>query len=141
MDDSQFEKNQQLQGRSYELQEWDKNRKAELFLDLWAHFWRCSAGLVVAVSIWQLLNYLKLSDMSGWRFALFYSCAAYIARTVIVWLRLWGSYIERRLEEMEARINGDWPSCYAKEAPDRVFRNGLHERLQQIESSIEQLRP
>jgi hypothetical protein len=80
-----------------------------------------------------------VSDKSVWRITVLYAGAAYLAGTVIAWLRIWGSYVERRLEEIEARINGDYPAYYTKESPDRIRRNGLHERLRDIENKLEEL--
>jgi hypothetical protein len=139
MSDEKRDRQEELEGRTHELKEWNEHRKSEVLLDLWRHAERCLPGLIGTVLLWKLLDYLSVSDRSVWRIIVVYAGAAYLAGTVIAWLRIWGSYVERRLEEIEARINGDYPTYYSQESPDRILRNGLHERLQDIENKLEEL--
>ena len=45
-----------------------------------------------------------MPEWGGWRLVFLYAAGAYLTAMIILWLRVWGSYIERRLDEIEARI-------------------------------------
>ena len=139
MQEEKTDRLQELEGRAHELKQWSEHRKSEVAIDLWGHAQRCLPGLAGILLLWKLLDYFAVSDKSAWRVLVLYAGAAYLAGTLIAWLRIWGAYIERRLEEIEARVNGDYPSYYTNESPDRILRNGLHERLSDIENKLEEL--
>ena len=116
------------------LAEWERNRRNEVWVDLYAHFWRCAGGLSIGSTLWWAIDYFSLSP--AWHLVLAYCALAYIAGTIIIWLRLEGSYLERRLENIEAAIHGDEPTYYTRETHHRWANNGLHEKLDRIEQVV-----
>jgi hypothetical protein len=64
---------------------------------------------------------------------------AYLAGTVIVWLRRWGAYIERRLTEIEARLVNSRPAYYIGGDLESIEPNPLFEKLDRIERFVERI--
>ncbi|MGA3131527.1 MAG: hypothetical protein ABSD59_12045 [Terracidiphilus sp.] len=106
-------------------------------MDLYSHWNRSIPGVLAGAGLWALLNYLSVSPLSPWRFLLVSVLIVYLLGRILVWLRLWGAYVERRLEDVEARIQGDDPIYYCDDSTSRLLRNGLHERLERIEEKID----
>ncbi len=52
------------------------------------------------------------------------------------YLQTWGSYVERRIEDLEAKIDGRLPSYYMVEDDDKFADQPLHQRLARIERLI-----
>jgi hypothetical protein len=129
-----------LQNRAAELQEWERKRQNEVSLDLFAHYCRLARVLIPIVILFAVLCYFKVPGLLFWCFTLAVIALARCSATLIIWLRLEGAFIERRLEEIEARLQGDYPTYYTKESPDRLERNGLHEKLGSIEELLRRQR-
>lgn len=126
-----------IDARKRELEGWERSRRNEVFLDLRAHFWRSAIGVIAALTVWQALNHFSVKPLSPWRFLVVSALAVYLLGVILFWLRIWGAYIERRLEEIEARIQGDEPSYYQVESTTRLLRNGLHDRLGRVEEKLD----
>ena len=126
-----------IDARQWELSDWERHRKDEVSLDLYAHWSRSIPGVLAGAGLWSGLNYLSISLLSPWRFLIASVLVAYLLGRIIVWLRLWGAFIERRLEESEARIQGDDPCYYQVDSTDRSLRNGLHDRLERVEEKLD----
>lgn len=128
-----------IEARSGQLHDWEQSRIHEVHLDLYAHWNRSIPGVLAGTGIWAGLNYLSVSSLSPWRFLLVSVLIVYLSGPIIVWLRLWGAYVERRLEEIEARIQGDNPIYYCDDSTSRLLYNGLHKRLDGIEEKLDAL--
>ena len=125
-----------LQNRSAELQEWERNRQNEVSLDLFAHYWRLARVLIPIVILFAVVCYFKVPGLLFWGFTFAVIALARCSATLVIWLRLEGAFIERRLEEIEARLQGDYPTYYTRESPYRLEHNGLHEQLGRIEALL-----
>ncbi len=128
--------NETLENRSVELEGWERKRRNEVSLDLFAHYCRLARVLIPIVILFPVLCYFKVPWLLFWGFTLAVIALARCSATLIVWLRLEGAFIERRLEEIEARVQGDYPTYYSRETPDRLKHNGLHEQLGRIEELL-----
>jgi hypothetical protein len=125
-----------LQNRSTELQEWERKRQNEVSLDLFAHYYRLARGLIPIVILFAVLCYFEVPGLLFWGFTLAVIALVWCSAMLVIWLRLEGAFIERRLEEIEARLQGDYPTYYTRESPDRLEHNGLHEQLGRIEELL-----
>ena len=126
-----------LQNRSSELQKWERHRQNEVSLDLFAHYYRLARVLIPIVTLFAVLCYFKVPGLLFWGFTLAVFALVWCSAMLVVWLRLEGAFIERRLEEIEARLQGDYPTYYTKEDPYRLEHNGLHEQLGRIEALLQ----
>lgn len=122
--------------RSEQLKDWERRRSAELSMDVVAHWLRSLPAVVVAVAAWKGVSYFDLSSPDTWRFAIALLAIVQIAGGLIVWLRLWGAYIERRLTEVEALLSNEMPEYYASGDLIDFERNPLYARLAALESAV-----
>jgi hypothetical protein len=122
-----------MSDRSQELREWEKSRKGELWLDTIAHWTRSSGGLFVGAFLWEVSDQFHWA--AWWKFALVFGAGIYLTSKVITWLRLGGSYIERRLTEIEARIVNTKP-YYGGGDLESFDCNPLFDRLAAIEERL-----
>jgi hypothetical protein len=58
----------------------------------------------------------------------------------MIWLRVWGAYVERRLTEIEARVLNTNPEYYTGDDLNLFDRSPLFERLKRIEEEVHALR-
>lgn len=126
--------------RQEQLQEWERSRLSELRLDLFAHYWRSIAGLLVTSWAWWAVDRFELWHAGMLKYAIAFCGGMYLTGRVIVWLRLWGSYIERRLIEIEALIGNERPSYFDSGDIISFDDNPLYARLTEIEDQIVRLR-
>ena len=126
--------------RKDDLQEWERFRRLEVELDVDAHWRRSLKGVLVALAVWYAVDWLDLPQRDLWHFAVALVAVVYLLGRVIVWLRLEGAYLERRLSEIEALVSGTKPSYYTRGDGADFDRNPLFERLDQIDHAIRNLR-
>jgi hypothetical protein len=119
--------------------QWERNRAAEVQIDLLANWMRilpCFLLSLVAIGFlcfWKNpISYFLIAAV-----AMFY--IAFVASRIIIWLRLWGAYIERRIEEIEAKLDGREPEFYCSRSP-AAEQNGLHKRFSDLEQLLANLK-
>jgi hypothetical protein len=120
--------------RSDQLKEWETARHAEVHIDLVAHWKRSIGGLLLGTLLWQLATIFALGPWA--KFSICFLAGVYLTSTIIIWLRIWGAYIERRLTEIEARIVNTHPFYYQSGDIESFERNPLFDRLAQIEDRL-----
>jgi hypothetical protein len=126
--------------RSEQLKEWERSRRSERTMDAMAYWWRAIIGVAIAASAWKGVDSFGLASPDVWRFAIALLTVAYIVGRLILWLRTEGSYLERRLAEVEALIANETPQYYTSGGLVDYERNPLYEPFTAIEASIEALR-
>ena len=127
--------------RIEQLNEWERSRRAELKLDTYAHWSKTAPVITLAVAAWVAVNYFHLEPADTWKFAIALLAIVQIVSKVIVWLRLWGAYVERRMTEIEALLINESPMYYKTDDVIDFARNPLFARLDAIESAVNRLRP
>ena len=126
--------------RTEQLQRWEKNRANEVKLDLMFHWYRSIGGLVAACIVWGVVEYFRPPGTGLWKFAVAFLSGTYIAGRMLIWLRLWGAYIERRLTDIEALIGNVRPIYYNTGDLLSFDRNPLYQRLEEIEKTVLRLK-
>ena len=81
-----------------------------------------------AVFWWIAVAYFKPPYASVLNNAVALLAGIYLTEKIIVWLRTWGAFIERRLIEIESRLTNERPEFYAGERPNAYDANPLFER-------------
>jgi hypothetical protein len=122
--------------RAQQLKSWEAGRKTERSMVVYTlclafPFCFCFADLVYSIlTHWH------------WCSIPFAAVCALIAATCPLalwfarWLQTWASYVERRLEDIEAKIDGRSPSYYTSEGDSSFSSQPLHERLERIEALL-----
>jgi hypothetical protein len=114
--------------RTEDLREWERSRRAEIGIDAISY---ALAGLVGVSIGYGLLP----ADVQ--RFYLVGAVSLVgVMILLIVWLRTWGAYIERRLSEIEARLVNERPIYYTSADIASFDENPLYTRLDAIEDAI-----
>jgi hypothetical protein len=124
--------------RTEQLSEWEKSRKVEIWIDLWGHGFRSVLGFVLFPAVWGLAE--EWHWASGVKFGIAFAAGVYLTSLLIIWLRVWGAYIERRLTELEARVLNTSPEYYTSGDLESFDRSPLFERLDAIEEEVQALR-
>jgi hypothetical protein len=126
------------QERKAQLEKWEKDRKQERIAVLFPVLISFFTAFCLADGCYELAKHwvsnslaAGLSVIAG-LMPLFYWLATY--------LQTWGSYVERRLEDIEAKIDGRVPLYYVSEDGTTFCRQPLHERLERIESVLSEIR-
>jgi hypothetical protein len=93
------------------------------------------APFFVFPAIWLVADWWHWA--SSVKFEIAFAAGVYLTSLIIIWLRIWGAYIERRLTEIEARVVDSRPYYYGSSDPSSDMedfdRNPLFERLDRIE--------
>jgi hypothetical protein len=130
--------------RSEQIKDWEEKRRAEVKLDLFVHWQRSIGAFGPSLLAWACVEYFKEyfnpSFASIIKFSIAFLCAVYLLGRVIVWLRLWGAYIERQLIDIRALISNELPSYYQSGDAALFEPNVLFEKLTKIEHQIEAIR-
>lgn len=124
--------------RAEQLREWEQNRLNELSLDLQAHWLRCIPAVILSATLWALAGYFGLPSIARYLIAGF--TLAYLLGRIIVWLRLWGAYVERQLIDIQALLGNERPVYYQRGDLVAFDPNPLYARLEAIERSIDRVR-
>jgi hypothetical protein len=124
--------------RQEQLADWESNRKSEVLIDLWAHWSRSIPGLVLFPVAWEIAEAWHWSF--GVKLGIAFAAGVYLTSSVMIWLRRWGAYIERRLTDIEARVLNTNPCYYTSGDLETFDRNPLFERLDTIDKQVEELR-
>jgi hypothetical protein len=125
-----------LVDRKEQLREWESSRKAEIWIDQWAHWSRSIPGLILFTTLWAIADANWASTV---KFGIAFVSGMYLTSRLVVWLRLWGAFIERRLTEIESRVLNRSPDYYTN-AEWSFESSPLFERLSRIEKEVEELR-
>jgi len=130
--------------RSKQLEEWEEKRLFEVKFDLFAHWMRSIVALVPSALAWWLVDYFNPPFSSTLRFVIVFLSAIYLLGRIVVWLRLWGAYLERELIDIKALLANERPAYYtsgdiASFEPNALFGrlNEIYERLNEIERHVE----
>lgn len=91
------------------------------------------------MAAWAGVDYLGLASADMWKFAIALLAVVHITGRVIVWLRLWGSFAERRLTEIEALVGNGSPADYTSGDLVDFERNPLFAKLDDLERAVDRL--
>jgi hypothetical protein len=105
-------------------------------MDLMAHWCRAIAAMVPAAITWWLVDVWSPSFSGVLKFLIAFWSAAYLLGRVIMWLRLWGAYIERQLIDIQALLSNVQPSYYQSGDIASFEPNALFEKLDGIEQKV-----
>jgi hypothetical protein len=126
--------------RVEQMEEWERSRLQDVRLDLTAHWVRCIPVVVLAAVAFAAVDYLRLPRPAVMKFSIGLLVGVFLAGKVIIWLRLWGAYIERRLTDMEAFLTNERPVYYTTASNLVSFDdNPLFAKLTAIEASVRRL--
>jgi len=124
--------------RKTQLEKWEKDRKGERIAVLFPMLISFPTAFFLAIACYELAKHwvsdtfaAGLSVIAG-LVPLFFWLTTY--------LQTWGSYVERRLEDIEAKIDGRVPLYYVREDETSFCRQPLHEHLERIESALSEIR-
>lgn len=123
-----------IEDRKSQLIQWEKDRKHERSAVTFPVMYSFVTSFFLAIAIysitvhWLNASLATVASIIAALIPLFYWLAAY--------LQTWGSYVERRLEDIEAKIDGRSPAYYIHEDYTSFRRQPLHERLDRIEEIL-----
>jgi hypothetical protein len=118
---------------------WASKRQSEVLLDLFAFVSRSVSVLFIAYLLSWVAHLFGVSvPMPGFVTLLcWYLLAMAFFGPLMVWLRLWSSYIERRFDDIQSHLRGEAVSYYQRsDPPTPPFP--LHEQLKRIENLLHQ---
>ena len=125
-----------VQDRTQQLRGWEESRKRERFQVVFTLFPTFFSSFALAsITYWAVRH---------WSDSFFAASASVISALIplFAWLasylQTWGSYVERRLEDIESKIDGRHPYYYTQEDLGSFAHQPLHERLQRIETIVSQ---
>lgn len=121
--------------RRNQLEGWQANRRTEVGSVVWSFIFTTFVSCMVFGSVYSLCHHF-FSEGYSLGVAVVISVASLIIQTM-VWLKTWGSYIERRLEDIEAKIEGRTPIYYTQHNDGDFSKHPLHERLERIEKIVD----
>ena len=126
--------------RAEQLEAWERSRRTEVHMDVMAHWLRCLPTLVVAAGAFCAVDYLRLPWSGPLKFGIGLLVGIFLTGRVILWLRVWGAYIERRLTEIEALVSNERPEYYTHSSNLASFDdNPLFARLEALQVSVDRL--
>ena len=119
------------QERKSQLDAWEAGRKTErshVVLTMWMTFPTCL--IVASLTYWIATRFIKGMSADALATAVgVFPLWLWLAR----YLQTWGSFIERRIEDIEAKIDGRSPEYYISENHAKFSEQPLHAKLEAIE--------
>src|SRR4051812_8814228 len=114
-----------IEDRTRQLREWEESRKGERFQIVFTL-------ILTFFSSFSLASFTYWA-VSHWAGSFFAASASVISAMILlfawlaIYLQTWGSYVERRLEDIESKIDGRFPSYYTREDFQSFVHQPLHE--------------
>ena len=121
--------------RRHQLESWQAGRRTEVGSVVRSFILATFLSCIVFGSVYSLCHHF-FSEGYSLGVAVIISFAVLIIQTM-VWLQTWGSYIERRLEDIEAKIEGRTPIYYTQHNNGDFSKQPLYERLERIEKIVD----
>ena len=126
--------------RIKQLNDWEKSREREIRVDVEAHWLRSLPGLIGCGIAWFSVEFFHAPYAPLLNRLIAFGAGIYITGRIIVWLRLWGAFIERRLIDIESRLTNENPEYYGGELICTYDTNPIFERLALLEVIEDKLR-
>ncbi|HEY6414257.1 MAG TPA: hypothetical protein VIX42_11260 [Edaphobacter sp.] len=123
--------------RKQQLEGWQASRRGEVSSVVWSFLLTVFTSCIVFVSVYGLCRHF-FGEVYSVGVAAMLSIVPLVIR-IAVWLQTWGSYIERRLEEIEAKIEGRSPVYYMQHDDGDFSKHTLYDRLERLEKIVDHI--
>ncbi len=124
--------------RSTQLEKWERDRKGERISVLFPVLISFPTAFCFAIACYGLARHWVGDSLAAGLSVIAALMPLFL--WLATYLQTWGSYVERRLEDIEAKVDGRAPSYFAKEDGTSFCRQPLHEHLERIESALSEIR-